>query len=785
MDKIPIIPGRGLIAASAIKMRREYLQSIGHPISQLSQHNLEPDTIQNNIESFIGSVEVPIGLVGPLLFKSNDQEELVHCSVGTLEGALTASMNRGAKAISQSGGFQAVVSHQKMVRAPMFIFSHLMAAIQFEIWVKQNFHKIKEEAEKYSNHAKLVSINPVMTGKTVHLKFVYQTGDASGQNMTTTCTWHAILWIAEHFEKTTNTPIEHFVIEGNGASDKKVSSYSMLHGRGINVVAECSIPESVLNRVLRTTSDDILKCFFPSIAISRLDGMIGYNINVANAIAAIFVATGQDLGSVHESSLGVLNVEKTEDGLYLSLNLPSLVIGTVGGGTHLPKQQEVLKLMGCVGNGKVERFAKLIAGFALALEISTYAAIVSGEFAKAHEKLGRNKPVNHLLKAEFNTALIQKCLTDKQKGQQLLAAEFPTGELVENGIITAITQKVSKKLIGFIPVDMYFASERGNFIKKTIIKSKALDLEVIKGLHAMAASIDPVLSDLFNAHWKNLEYASCHKKEILVYEELSKTEIDCTPNFYGKWIDEKREIYLFIQELLELNELEHINTQKHPERWTTDQIKSVLHAISQVHTHFLQGHIPSEITRFEPWKSAPLYQKLVSILKQEEDDPDFSARVSRMMQFVGELESDREQLGLTETVIHNDFNSRNVAIRKNGQPCIYDWELAVVNVPHRDVVEFLSFVMPEQFEKKVFFEYLAFHRQECTFEQSDINWQQWAKGYIYAIKEYLVTRVSFYEVAGILAKYAFSDRIFNNSFRMLEMLLEEDDEQYAPNNTDQ
>ena len=115
--------------------------------------------------------------------------------------------------------------------------------------------------------------------------------------------------------------------------------------------------------------------------------MAGYNINLANAIAAIFVATGQDLASVHESSIGILKLERKDDGLYLQLTLPNLVIGTVGGGTHLTKQSEALAMMGCLGSGKVNRFAQLIAGFALGLEISTYAAIVSGEFAKAHEKL--------------------------------------------------------------------------------------------------------------------------------------------------------------------------------------------------------------------------------------------------------------------------------------------------------------------------------------------------------------------------------------------------------------
>ena len=119
------------------------------------------------------------------------------------------------------------------------------------------------------------------------------------------------------------------------------------------MVAECNLPEEIIRSVLRTTSEDLVRCFTQSVAMSKLDGMTGYNINVANAVAAIFAATGQDLGSIHESACGILNVEKTTEGLYLSLNLPGLVIGTVGGGTHLPKQKEALELMGCYGQGKV------------------------------------------------------------------------------------------------------------------------------------------------------------------------------------------------------------------------------------------------------------------------------------------------------------------------------------------------------------------------------------------------------------------------------------------------
>lgn len=271
-NNIPIIPGRGLMAPSAIKSRHEYLENQGFAIDHIAHHHLDTGAIQNNIESFIGSVEVPLGIVGPLLFGQGPDAELIYCAVGTLEGALVASMNRGAKAISQAGGFLSKVVHQKMIRAPMFLFSSLEESRQFELWVADHFEAIKNQAEQYSNHAQLQSIQPVITGKAVHLKFVYTTGDASGQNMTTTCTWHAILWLVSNFEKETSISILDYVIEGNGASDKKASAFAMQHGRGIHVVAECVLPEQVIQRVLRTTAEAILQCYGPSVTMCHQIG---------------------------------------------------------------------------------------------------------------------------------------------------------------------------------------------------------------------------------------------------------------------------------------------------------------------------------------------------------------------------------------------------------------------------------------------------------------------------------------------------------------------------------
>ncbi len=767
MENYPIVPGRGLVTPTATKLRRDHLTQNDLSTEQISISGLSQSDIRNKIESYIGSIEIPVGLIGPLLFIENGNEELIYGGAATLEGALIASMNRGAKAVSLSGGAKTTFVHQKMVRCPMFQFETNERANIFSEWLKSNLLLVKKEAEKHSNHAVLLTIEPTITGNTVHARFYYQTGDASGQNMTTTCTWHAMLWISEKFTAETTIKIQHQVIEGNGASDKKVSSHSVSNGRGVHVIAECLLKESVIEKILRTSSDAIFRCYGPSVELAKKDGMFGYNINIANAIASIFAATGQDLASIHESAVGNLYLEKRNEGLFLALSLPNLVIGTVGGGTSLPKQNEVLRMMQCEGKNKIEKFAKTIAGFALSLEISTYAAIVSGEFAKAHEKLGRNKPVNWLTRSELNDSFLLRIMKEMNPEIISFHARFSEAE-VENGIITNLTSRTSKKLIGFFP----FESSDANGIRKLMIKSKALDLDVIKGLHSMAASIDPGLSDLLYRFRNNTEYRNCHFKEILLYKKIHSAGFTSIPQLFGKYENADREIFLLVTEFLESDEMHLFNSENRPESWTNHEVEKTIRSITDLHQFFLANIDSIEeivFSEFVPSRSSELYEKLISLIVREEENIDRKNRFIKMYSFLADLEN-RESIGdLPRTIIHNDFNPRNVAIRKNGDVCIYDWELAVKNIPHRDVVEFLAFVIPDISKGDGWMGYL--HNHSCLWNKS-MHDTEWLEGYIYSLKEFLVCRMSLYKTAEILMKLKFPDRVMDNCFTMIENLIQ-------------
>jgi len=271
-----------------------------------------------------------------------------------------------------------------MMRAPLCVRSNMKAAHLFAAWVTDHVHEIREYTQKFSNFANLIELVPSLSGRTVNINFIYESGDAAGQNMTTTCTWNTCQWILKQIQHFRSMHVENFLIDGNTSSDKKVTLHSFISGRGIRVHAEAFLSKEVLESVLKITPEQMHSVWVSGATGGVLSGMVGSNVNIANAIAAIFTATGQDIASVHEASIGQFVIEPSGDGVYTRLLLPSLTVGTIGGGTGLRQQRECLEMLGCAGPGKAQKFAEIIAAFTLSLEISTAAAMGSGQFASAH-----------------------------------------------------------------------------------------------------------------------------------------------------------------------------------------------------------------------------------------------------------------------------------------------------------------------------------------------------------------------------------------------------------------
>ncbi len=380
----------------ATLVRRRFIERrIGSQLPGIASTIIDFDeVVGKNIENPIGAVQVPVGIIGPLKINGEYARGEFYVPLATTEGALIASISRGAKAITLSGGARTRVIYDGMTRAPLIWTPSIEESLKLVQWVKEHFNEIKRVAESTTRHGKLVDIRPYITGNNVWLRFIYTTGDAMGMNMATIATDKACSYIEENYPG----KIKCLALSGNMCVDKKPAVINMLEGRGKTVVAETVIPRDISLKILKADPQTIHDINMrKNLLGSARAGAISYNAHFANIIAAIFIATGQDVAQVVESSMGYTWTEITSNGdLYVSVTLPSLEVGTVGGGTRLPTQREALRILGVEGGGdppgtNAKKFAEIVAATVLAGELNLLAALASRQLAKAHEALGRGK----------------------------------------------------------------------------------------------------------------------------------------------------------------------------------------------------------------------------------------------------------------------------------------------------------------------------------------------------------------------------------------------------------
>jgi hydroxymethylglutaryl-CoA reductase (NADPH) len=379
---------RANYTAAMVERRQRFVEaSSGVSLRHVSHYSFDPALTRGNIENFTGVAQIPLGFAGPLHVNGEHAQGLFLIPLATSEGTLVASYNRGIKVLNLSGGVTATVSDDCMQRAPVFVFDSAREARDFRDWVTAHLEDIRREAEATSHVAHLLRIETYLSNKFAYLRFNFATGDAAGQNMVGRATFAACGWILEHAPA-----VRKFYLESNFATDKKASHINMMRTRGKRVTAEAVVPRQVLREHLRV-EPEALQCHAGIANVGAfLSGTNNNGLHSANAITALFIATGQDVANVAEGSAALIYSEITPArDFYLSITLPSLIVGTYGGGTGLPTQRECLEVLGCYGKGKVNKLAEIVAGVVLAGELSLAAAISSLEWVSAHERYGRKR----------------------------------------------------------------------------------------------------------------------------------------------------------------------------------------------------------------------------------------------------------------------------------------------------------------------------------------------------------------------------------------------------------
>ena len=386
-DAIPRDKGNDHTSEMAQKRAEFITAKTGAKLDTVSSFTIDPARTNGNIENFIGTAQIPIGVAGPLKMIGEHAQGDFYIPLATTEGTLVASYSRGMRVISECGGCRTTVVKHSMQRAPVFLFDNALDAREFGKWLDENIDPIRQVVIAAEEVPRLTEIEKYVVANMLFTRFCYTTGDAAGQNMTGKATLYACEWIRK------NHPANpRYILSGNIDTDKKHSMMNMIQTRGKRVVAEFVLKRDVAKKLLRIEPEWLYK--FRQIAGigTHLSGASYSGAHSANGIAAMFIACGQDAANVSESHAGMNYCALLDNGdLYWSTTLPALICATYGGGTGLQTQRECLEMMDCYGTGKADKFAEIVAAVVLAGDISLSSAILAGEWVSSHEQMGRNR----------------------------------------------------------------------------------------------------------------------------------------------------------------------------------------------------------------------------------------------------------------------------------------------------------------------------------------------------------------------------------------------------------
>jgi hydroxymethylglutaryl-CoA reductase (NADPH) len=370
-------------------MRRDLLRThTGAHLHHAGKYSFDPSILPGNIENFTGVAQIPIGLAGPVLVNGEHAQGMFYVPMATTEGTLVASYSRGMKVMTACGGVRVTVVEDYMQRSPVFEFNNALEARDFGDWVSANMDGIRTAAEGTTHSGRLSHIEQYAVGPLRYLRFNFSTRDAAGQNMVSKATLAACEWIRAHHPSQLR-----YILSGNIDTDKKHSLMNTLHTRGKRVVAEITLKRDLMQSIMGVDTHSLFRMRQVSNAGAMLAGSASNGSHVANGVAAVFIATGQDAANVAESQAGITYAQLLQNGdYYWSVTLSSLIVATCGGGTGLPTQKECLEIMDCHGEGKALKLAEIIGATVLAGEISLSSAILAGDWVSSHDQLGRNRP---------------------------------------------------------------------------------------------------------------------------------------------------------------------------------------------------------------------------------------------------------------------------------------------------------------------------------------------------------------------------------------------------------
>ncbi|MEI6438487.1 MAG: hydroxymethylglutaryl-CoA reductase [Candidatus Omnitrophota bacterium] len=384
--KVPRMGEKDYDKVSVDERRAWLARQTGVAFEHIAAYSTPSTAMKGNIENLIGACQIPLGVVGPLSVNGEHAKGLFYVPMATTEGALVLDYQLGALMCTESGGVNVRIFRDFVHVDPAFYVDGLLEGQEFMRWLERHFASLKRIAESTTSHGQLLRIEPVMISRRVILKMVFDTKDAHGLNMIN----KASEKVCEHIKKELGLA---YCLRSHHSSIKGVATNNYHEGQGKAVFADIVVSKETLALFFRVKPIDIEKYYTSSLYAAIQANRLGHTGHAANGLTAMFIACGQDVADISVSHVGVSTAEVNKRGdLYVSLYLPNLFLGTVGGGTALGTQKECLEMIGCYGKGKVKKFTEIVAAATIAGEISVLCALVNGNYVKAHEIYGRNRP---------------------------------------------------------------------------------------------------------------------------------------------------------------------------------------------------------------------------------------------------------------------------------------------------------------------------------------------------------------------------------------------------------
>ena len=378
----------------AIDVRRAAIEQMtGASLKNVGIYSYDAESVtKKNIQNAIGAVQVPLGVAGPLRINGEYAKGEFYVPLATTEGALVASVNRGCSVCTHAGGVITAILQDEMTRAPVAKAASLVVAKKLSRAAKtpEFLDEMRAIVATTTKHGELLRIDPYVVGRSVFLRFAFDTKDAMGMNMVSIASEAMMRRVEKEYD------VKLIAESSNMCTDKKPAAINIIEGRGRTTVAEVTIPRDIVLEKLKATPEDLCEVNYRKNFLGSARAVsFGFNAHIANIIAAIYIACGQDPAHVVEGSNAITSVEMNENGdLYFSVSYPSMPLGTVGGGTSVVTQSECLAMLGVRGGGNppgsnARKLAEIVASASLAGELSLLGALATKDLAHAHSKYGR------------------------------------------------------------------------------------------------------------------------------------------------------------------------------------------------------------------------------------------------------------------------------------------------------------------------------------------------------------------------------------------------------------